>query len=85
MSGLGVFTSHNNIYQDLRRSSVTSLQPLHGALAAGVRGPDLLAQLLDDRQQLCIFVLRHLASGGALRARQRRDEAGLKLFTSGFD
>lgn len=50
------------------RSAVTSFQSLHCTLASSVRGPDLLPQLLDDGQQLCVFVLRHLAAGGALRA-----------------
>lgn len=49
---------------------VTSFQSLHCTLTSSVRGPDLLSKLFDDGQQLCIFVLRHLAARRALRFEQ---------------
>lgn len=49
-----------------------SFQPLHRALAARVRGPDLLPQLLDDGQQLGVFALGHLAAPSPLGIAERR-------------
>lgn len=47
-----------------------SLQSLHGAFTAGICGSDLLAQLLDDGQQLRIFTLRNLTAIRTLREAQ---------------
>lgn len=43
--------------------SLTSLQALHGALAASIGGPDLFAHLLYDRQQVCVGALGALSAG----------------------
>lgn len=40
-----------------------SLQALHGALAAGIGGPDLFAHLLYDRQQVRVGALGALGAG----------------------
>lgn len=58
----------------------TSFQSLHRALTSGVRGPDLFAQLLDDGQQLCIFVLRHLAAAGALKRNTAPSARGIARY-----
>lgn len=69
----------------LKRFTVTSFQSLHCTLTASVCGPDLLSKLFYDGQQLCIFVLRHLATGRALKLEQtQQDEPGSTNFTVSF-
>lgn len=50
---------------------VTSFQSLHCTLTSSVCGSDLLSELFNDGQQLCIFVLRHLAASRALKLKQK--------------
>lgn len=66
----------------MSRFTVTSFQSLHCTLTSSIRGPDLFPKLFDDGQQLCIFVLRHLATTGALEVQQtEQDKPGSTHFT----
>lgn len=56
-------TGHSVQREPGSAAALTSLQALHGALAARVGGPDLFAHLLDDRQQVRVSALGSLRAG----------------------